>query len=93
LIVYLDDILIYAETEEEHDCIITEVLKCFAENGLAILQDKYFWSTTQVDFLGYVISKNGIEMAQDKVQCIQDWEYPRSLRDIQLFIGFAKFYQ
>jgi hypothetical protein len=93
LIVYLDDILIYAETEEEHDRIITDVLKYLAENGLAILQDKCFWSTTRVDFLGYVISKNGIEMAQDKVQCIQDWECPRSLRDIQLFIGFAKFYQ
>jgi hypothetical protein len=74
LIVYLDDILIYAETEEEHDHIITEVLKCLAANGLAISQDKCFWSTTRVDFLGYVISKNGIEMAQDKVQCIRDWE-------------------
>jgi hypothetical protein len=46
LIVYLDDILIYAETEEEHNHIITEVLKCLAENGLAISQDKCFWSTT-----------------------------------------------
>jgi hypothetical protein len=45
LIVYLDDILIYAETEEEHDRIITEVLKHLAENGLAISQDKCFWST------------------------------------------------
>jgi hypothetical protein len=93
LIVYLDDILIYAETEEEHDHIITEVLKCLAENGLAISQDKCFWSTTRVDFLGYVISKDGIEMAQDTVQCIRDWEHPRSLRDIQSFIGFANFYR
>jgi hypothetical protein len=93
LIVYLDDILIYAETEEEHDHIITEVLKCLAESGLAILQDKCFWSTTRVDFLGYVISKDGIEMAQDTVQCIRDWEHPRSLRDIQSFIGFANFYR
>jgi hypothetical protein len=92
LIVYLDDILIYAETEEEHDRIVTEVLKHLAANGLAISQDKYFWSTTRVDFLGYVISKDGIEMAQDKVQCIRDWECPRSLRDVQLFIGFANFY-
>jgi hypothetical protein len=63
LIVYLDNILIYTETEEENDRIVTEVLKCLAENGLAILQDKCFWSTSQVDFLGYVISKDGIEMA------------------------------
>jgi hypothetical protein len=93
LLVYLDDILIYAETEEEHDCIITEVLKCLAANGLAILQDKCFWSTTRVDFLGYIISKDSIEMAQDKVQCIRDWERLRSLRDVQSFIGFANFYQ
>jgi hypothetical protein len=93
LIVYLDDILIYAETEEEYDGIITEVLKCLAINGLAISQDKCFWSTTRVDFLGYVISKDSIEMAQDKVQCIRDWEHPRSLRDVQLFIGFANFYR
>jgi hypothetical protein len=92
-IVYLDDILIYAEIEEEHNHIVTEVLKYLAANGLAILQDKCFWLTTRVDFLGYVISKDGIEMAQDKVQCIQDWECPRGLRDIQLFIGFANFYR
>jgi hypothetical protein len=63
LIVYLDDILIYAETEEEHDHIVTKVLKCLTANGVAISQDKCFWSTTRVDFLGYVISKDGIEMA------------------------------
>jgi hypothetical protein len=82
LIVYLDNILIYAETEEEHDGIVTDMLKCLAENGLAISQDKSFWSTTCIDFLGYVISKDSIEMAQDKVRCIQDWECPRSLRDV-----------
>jgi hypothetical protein len=92
LIVYLNDILIYAETEEEHDHIITKVLKHLAENGLAILQDKCFWSTTQVDFLGYIISKDSIEMAQDKAQYIRDWECLRSLRDVQSFIGFANFY-
>jgi hypothetical protein len=92
-IVYLDNILIYAETEEEHDCIVTEVLKHLVENGLAISQDKYFWSTIRVNFLGYVILKDGIEMAQDKVQCIWDWECPRCLRDVQSFIGFANFYR
>jgi hypothetical protein len=45
LIVYLDDILIYAETEEEYNRIIIEVLKYLAANRLAILQDKCFWST------------------------------------------------
>jgi hypothetical protein len=46
-----------------------------------------------VDFLGYVISKVGIEMAQDKVQRIRDWERPKSLQDVQSFIGFTNFYR
>jgi hypothetical protein len=92
LIVYLDNILIYAETEEEHDCIVMEVLNCLAANGVAISQDKCFGSTNRVDFLGYVISKDGIEIAQDKVQCIREWECPRGLRDVQSFIRFANFY-
>jgi hypothetical protein len=92
LIVYLDNILIYAKTMQEHDRINMEVLKYLAANGLAISQDKYFWSTTQVDFLGYIISKEGIEIAHDKVQCMRDWERPKSLRDVQLFIAFVNFY-
>jgi hypothetical protein len=82
LIVYLENILIHAETEEEQDRIITNMLKHLSENGLAILQANCFWTTNPVDFLGYIISKDGIEMAQDKVQCIWDWECRRSLRDI-----------
>jgi hypothetical protein len=82
LIVYLDNILIYAKTEEEHNHIVTKVLKHLAENGLAISQDKCFWSTTRVNVLGYVILKDGIEMAQDKVQYIREWECPRSLSDV-----------
>jgi hypothetical protein len=92
LIVHFDDILIYAETVEGHDRIIMEVLKCLAANRLAISQDQYFWSTSQVNFLRYVISKEGIEMAEDKVQCIQDWQRPNSIRDMQSFIGFANIY-
>jgi hypothetical protein len=92
LIVYLDDILIYAETVQEHDHIVMEVLKHLPANGLAISQDKYFWLTAQVDFLRYVISEEAIEMAQDKVQCIRDWEWQKSLKDVQSFIGFVNFY-
>jgi hypothetical protein len=51
LIVYLDDILIYAETEEEHNHIITEVLKHLVANGLAISQDKCFGPLPELTFL------------------------------------------
>jgi hypothetical protein len=89
----LDDILIYAETIEEYDRIVMEVLKRLVANGLAISQDKYFWLTSRVDFLGYVILKDGIKKAQDKVQCIRDWERPNSLRDVQSFIRLANVYR
>jgi hypothetical protein len=64
---YLDNILIYAEIVEEYDNIVVEVLKYLEANGLAISEDKCFWLIAQVNFLGYVISKEGIKIALDQV--------------------------
>jgi hypothetical protein len=46
-----------------------------------------------VEFLGYIISEDGIEMAKDKVQTVLVWEPPKSLKETQAFLGFANFYR
>jgi hypothetical protein len=92
VIAYIDNILIYAETEEKHDELIKEVLKRLKENGLVISQEKYVWGRNKVEFLGYIIRKDGIEMAKNKVETVLVWEPLKSLREIQVFLGFANFY-
>jgi hypothetical protein len=46
-----------------------------------------------VEFLKYVITPDGIEMSEDKIESIKEWRVPKSLRDVQCFLGFANFYQ
>jgi hypothetical protein len=88
VIAYIDD-----ETEEKHDELIREVLKRFEENGLVISPEKCVWGRNKVEFLGYIISEEGIEMAKDKVETVLVWEPPKSLKEMQAFLGFANFYR
>jgi hypothetical protein len=93
VVVYIDDILIYTETEEEHIRLTSEVLRRLQENNLAIAPDKCEWHQKQVEFLGYIISGEGVSMSEDKIDTILKWEIPESVKDVQSFLGFANFYR
>jgi len=92
LIAYMDDILMYATTRDEHDRIVRKTLKWLQQHGLAVAADKCVWRAKEVEFLGYILSRDGIKMAQDKVEAVLSWKTPRSLTEVQLFLGFANFY-
>jgi len=93
LLVYMDDFLIYAKTEEKHDQRVKEVLRRLQENRLAVSPDKCVWKTQEVEFLGYVIGQDGIKMAKGKVEAVLEWKTPASLTEVQSFLGFANFYR
>jgi len=93
VLAYMDDILVYADTEEGHDRTVKEVLKRLQNNGLAVAPEKCVWKATEVEFLGYIIGRNGIRMAEDKVQAVLDWKTPELLTEVQSFLGFANFYR
>jgi len=93
LLAYMDDILIYAKTEEEHDRLVKEVLERLQTHGLAVSPEKCVWKTQEVEFLGYVIGRNGIAMSQEKVEAVLSWEEPKSLSKTQSFLGFTNFYR
>jgi DNA-directed RNA polymerase subunit L len=92
VIVYIDDILIYAETEEKHDEFVKEVLKRLEEHSLVISLEKCVWARNKVEFLGYTISEDRIEMAKDNIETVLMWEPLKSLKETQAFLGFANFY-
>lgn len=92
-IVYLDDILIFSESEAEHLQHIKQVLGRLRQFKLYAKLPKCAFYQEYVDFLGYVIGRDGISMQRDRVATVIDWPIPMSVRDVQVFIGFTNFYR
>lgn len=93
VLIYLDDILVFSENPDQHTDHVKKVLQRLIDNGLYCSHEKCEFNVTRTEFLGFIVSSDGIEMAQDKVQSVQDWPEPKKLRDIQQFLGFANFYR
>ncbi|KAG1536699.1 hypothetical protein G6F49_012934 [Rhizopus delemar] len=93
VVVYLDDILIYSENLTDHYNHVNLVLEKLRGAGLYAKAEKCEFDVTEVEFLGFKISPKGIFMDQSKVSAITNWPTPRSVHDIQVFLGFSNFYR
>jgi hypothetical protein len=89
---YLDDTLIYSDTFEGHQEHVNLVLEAFEKAGLHLKLEKYEFHCQEVKYLGLIISTEGIKMDPEKITTVQDWEAPRNLKDVHIFLGFANFY-
>jgi RNase H-like domain found in reverse transcriptase/Reverse transcriptase (RNA-dependent DNA polymerase) len=92
IVMYLDDILIYSNDPAKHREHVREVLRRLRKHGLFAKADKCKWHQDLVEFLGYMLSADGLTMSIDKFQTIKDWPEPWKIKDIQSFLGFTNFY-
>ena len=92
-VVYLDDILIYSETPEEHIRHVKQVLERLRRASLFVSLKKCEFFTTEVEFLGFIVSTDGVSMDKRRVAAIQEWPKPKSYHDVQVFLGFVNFYR
>ena len=90
---YLDDILIYSETIEEHRHHIRQVLTRLRTAGLQIDIEKCEFHTQETKYLGLIIGTDRVKMDPKKIETVKEWPQPRNLRDVQAFLGFANFYR
>jgi transposase InsO family protein len=93
VIAYLDDILIYSSDSKVHETHVRLVLELLRKNNLYGKASKCVFQADQVEFLGYVVGRNGIDMDKAKIQTIIDWPPPRNVKAVQSFLGFANFYR
>ncbi|KAH0604570.1 uncharacterized protein H6S33_006947 [Morchella sextelata] len=91
--VYLDDILIYSNSQEEHQRHVNIILDKLQAAGLHCKPEKCEFHVDRTEYLGYLISGEGVTMATDKTKAIQEWKTPTSVYDIKVFLGFANFYR
>lgn len=93
VIVYLDDILIFSNTREEHEEHVRRVLQRLREAKLYAKPSKCEFYKDHTEFLGYLVSIEGISMDPSKVASIVEWPVPQTLKDLRSFLGFANFYR
>lgn len=91
--VYLDDIIVFTQTLEEHREIVREVLRRLEQNDLFLKPEKCEFEKDSVEYLGLIIKKGELHMDPVKTQAILEWPTPRNKKDVQSFRGFANFYR
>jgi len=73
--------------------LVEEVLRRLEENDLFVKPEKCKWKVREVEFLGVVIGLKGVEMQKEKVEGVLNWLAPRSVKEVQKFLGLANYYR
>ena len=93
VIVFIDDILVYSRTREEHEKHLKVVLEILRERQLYAKFSKCEFWLDKVIFLGHVISAEGIYVDPSKIAAIVNWEPPSSVTEVRSFLGLAGYYR
>lgn len=90
---YLDDILVFSESLSDHRRHVRWVLEQMRKADLQLDIKKTEFHAVSTEFLGLVVSRDGIHMDSKKVQAVLGWQTPTCVRDVQSFVGFANYYR
>ena len=92
-IVYLDDIIIFSDTKEEHLKRLEAVFQKLYAEGLKLKPSKCFFFREEIEYLGHVVSGKGIATNPKKVEAVAKWPTPKTVYDVRSFLGFVGYYR
>ena len=92
VVVYLDDILIFTKTLEEHQRVVWRVMELLWQHNLLLKLEKCEFEKTSVEYLWVVVSHNLVKMDPVKVAGVSEWPIPTTKKEVQSFLGFTNFY-
>ena len=93
MVVFIDDILIYSKTEEEHEDYLRIILQALREHQLYAKFSKCEFWLTEVKFLRHVVSATGVLVDLEKIEAVMNWERPKSVFEIRIFLGLVGYYR
>ncbi|GBG80599.1 hypothetical protein CBR_g31059 [Chara braunii] len=93
VVVYLDNILVFSKTLEEHQGHLRQVLEKLREANFKINAKKCDWAKTQVLYLGHVLDGDDVKPEDSKIAALRDWPTPRTLTKLRSFLGLANYYR
>lgn len=93
VIVYLDDLIVFGKTLEQHEQRLLKVINRLEEAGLKLSLDKCQFCRSQVTYVGHIVSEQGISTDPAKVEAVTRWKQPTDLPSLQSFLGFCGYYR
>jgi hypothetical protein len=90
---FIDDVIVYGNTIEEHARRLEHVLQGFERANLQLQPSKCVFARPEVEYLGYILSRDGIQASPAKTQAVRDFPVPRNERKVRSFLGLASFYR
>ena len=91
--VYLDDILVLSKTFEEHIEHLRRVIELLSEAGLKIKPSKCHFICQQVEYLGHLVTPSGIHPNPDRMQAVNEFPVPQSVKEVRQFLGIVSYYR
>ncbi|KAG7663999.1 uncharacterized protein J8A68_002500 [[Candida] subhashii] len=91
VVVYLDDILVFSKTKEDHKNHLTRVFEVLAKYGFVAKKSKCEFFCTRIQYLGHIISHGRVRISPSKIDAVEGWQFPKSKREMRTVIGFASY--
>lgn len=93
VLVFFDDILVYSSSWQDHLTHLEEVMKTLQQNKLFVKLSKCSFGAEEVEYLGHMVSGDGVAMGASKVQAVMDWPIPQNLIQLRGFLGLTGYYR
>lgn len=78
-LVFIDDLIVFSDTLEEHESRLLQVLKRLKEYGLKLSPEKFTFFQTSVKYLGHIVSQHGVKTDPEKIEALKTWPVPKNL--------------
>ena len=93
LLVFFDDILIYSRSWKDHVQHVDNVIKLLKEKQLYEKTSKCFFGVQEVEYLGHIISHEGVKVDPNKIKAIKEWKFPTTIKKLQGFLKLTGYYR
>ena len=93
VLVFFDDILIYKKSWKDHVQHVDMVLKLLEEKQLYAKISKCFFGVQEVEYLGHIVSHEGVKVDPTKIKAIMEWKIPTSIKHLRGFLGLKRYYR
>jgi transposase InsO family protein len=91
VVCYMDDVLVYGKSKDHHDRLLQAVLEKLSQSGLKLNKDKCKMGQTSVEFVGHILSADGVHPHPEKLLAISKYPEPKSFSDVRSFLGLAEY--